>query len=183
MMIIFREKLFRRDDVSDNDLKQLLDDPDLVKEYGPSELIIIASKKYNEDLKKLGIKGSADRNVLEKLKKDVRSGYLFNDGPGKGDTHPLGDFSKKDKSYVFSKKISEQHRFNYRIFPPKLELDDKTGKLRYGRKVILVSCYGHETEEGDYLNDKNLRSRKNRMRGNAPYRKSESIMKKKKKNR
>ena len=179
-MIIFREKLFRRDNISETSLKFLLDDPELVKKYGPSKLNIIASKKYNEDIQKLGIKGSTDRNNLDKLKKDIKDGYLFIDGPGKGDTHPLGDFSKLNKSFLFSKEISDQHRLNYRVFPPRVIIDNDK-KEKYIQDVVLVSCYGHETEEGDYLNDKNLRARKNRMRGNAPYRKPESIMKKKKK--
>lgn len=179
-MTIFRllEKLYRRDEFLDEDF--LKDDPNLVKIYGPSKIITAPTRKYNEDQKKLGI---VDKRVLNQLKKDIQEGFLIINNPkrrGEDKTHYLGDFSKLGKYHTFSKRISDAHRLNYRIYPPKVETDTKTGEKLYLKKVVLVSCYGHETEEGDYLNDKNLRARKNRMRGNAPYRKPESIMKKKK---
>ena len=108
----------------------------------------------------------------------MKIGWLITDGPHGGDTHYLGDYSKSGEFYTFSKKISDEHRFNYRVYSPKEYI--KNGKKVYLTRVVLLSCYDHELKEGDYLNDKNLRARKNRMRGNAPYRKPESIMKKKK---
>ena len=120
-----------------------------------------------------------NRQRLENLKDSIRKGYLTVDGNySEEKTHFLGDYSKEG-SYMFSKRISDEHRLNYRVFPPRVIIDSDK-KEKYIQDVVLVSCYGHETEEGDYLNDKNLRARKNRMRGNAPYRKPESIMKKKK---
>lgn len=176
-MIIFREKLFRRDIFLD--YPSLLDKPELVEKFGESELSIETSDKYNEDISKLGVKGSPDRKRLDSLKKDIRQGYLTSDGPAGGKTHFLGDFSKAGKFYTFSKKISDQHRLNYKIYPPKEYI--KNGVHKHLLRVVLESCYDHELTEGNYLEDKELRARKNRMRGNAPYRKPESIMKKKKK--
>lgn len=178
-MIILRltERLYRRDEFLDKDF--LNDDPKLVKIYGSSKIMTAPTKKYNEDQKKLGI---MDKRTLNQLKKDIQDGFLTTNNPkrrGKDKTHYLGDFSKSGKYHTFSKKISEEHRLNYRIYPPKVETDPKTGEKLYLKKVVLVSCYGHETDEGDYLNDKDLRARKDRMRGNAPYRKPDPKNKKK----
>jgi hypothetical protein len=178
-MIIFRQKIFRRDEFINHE--DIEDDPNLVKQYGNSQVQIEVDKKYEKDLPKLGIKGSPDRKTLDKLKEDVKKKYFDVDGPNGGDTHYLGDFSIPGKFHVFSKGISDIHRLNYRVYPPKVITDKSTKTKSYIQRVVLLSCYDHELKEGDYLNDKNLRARKNRMRGNAPYRKSESIMKKKKK--
>ena len=178
MTIIFREKLFRRDEFDDKEAEYLKDNPELVKIYGPSKINIEPDSKYEKDILKLGVKGSPDRKRLDELKGDVKVGWLITDGPRGGDTHYLGDYSKSGEFYTFSKKISDEHRFNYRVYPPKEYI--KNGKKVYLTRVVLLSCYDHELKEGNYLNDKNLRARKNRMRGNAPYHKPESIMKKKK---
>lgn len=171
-MIIFREKLFRRDEFTDYPF--LLDDPELVKELGPSKLSIEVSRKYNNDISKLGMKGTPDRNRLEALKRDIHNGFLISDGPAGGETHYLGDYSRLRKYHTFSKKITEEHRLNYRIYPPQKYII--SGKAVHLMRVVLDSCFGHETTEGDYLNDKELRERKDRMRKNAPYRKPESIL-------
>lgn len=177
-MIILREKLFRRDDFSSVEAEKLNDNPNLVKIYGPSKINIEISSKYEKDLSKLGPKGSPNRKVLDGLKEDIKNDWIISDGPHKGDTHYLGDFSKPGKFYTFSKEISNEHRLNYRVYPPKEYI--KGGKKEYIKRVVLVSCYGHELENVDYLNDKDLRARKDRMRGNAPYRKPDPNKNKKK---
>jgi len=173
------QKIFRRDEFPDADRKVLEDDPELVELYGPSMILTAPSKKYGKDIQKIGI---VDRKRLDKLKKSIRDGYLLSDNPrnsldreGPEETHYLSDYSKPGEFYMFSKKITGPHRLNYRIYKPALEIDQKTGKTRYVKKVILDSCYDHETTEGNYLEDKNLRARKARKRKN-----SKSIMSKKK---
>ncbi len=177
-MIIFREKIFRRDEPSVEDIDSLKDNPELVKIYGPAKINIEPDSKYEKDTLRLGIKGSPDRKKLEELKDDVKRGWLITDGPHGGDTHYLGDYSKPGVFYTFSKKISEEHRFNYRVYPPKEYI--RNGKKVYLKRVILLFCYDHELPEGNYLEDKNLRARKDRMRRNAPYRNKTSILSKKK---
>ena len=176
-MIVFRLKIFRRDEFTDQEV--ITPDLKIIKELG-FKLQIEASPKYNKDIPKLGIKGSPDRRRLEELKKDIKNMYLTNDGPAGGDTHYLGDYSKQGKYYMFSKEITDDHRLNYKIYPPEI-ITDKNTKL-YVQRVILESCYDHELPEGNYLTDKNLRARKDRMRKNASYRKnSKSVMSKNKK--
>ena len=171
-MIIFREKIFRRDIFLDGDI--ISDDSELVSKYGHSSIRIEVSKKYLNDINKLGIKGSPNRVKLDKLKNDIRKGYLDVDGPAGGKTHYLGDYSKPRNHYTFSKEITDEHRLNYKVYPPTVIVEN--GVEKYVQRVVLDSCFGHGLTEGDYLNDKELRERKDRMRKNAPYRKPESIL-------
>lgn len=176
-MIIFREKLFRRD--KEPDFYDLLkDDPKMVEIYGPSKTVIVADKLYNDQMRRLGI--AIDKARVKKLRDDIKVGAIYYDGPNGGDTHYLGDYSKPGKFYTFSKVIDEKHRLNYKVYPPKVQINEKTKEKEYIKKIILESCWEHNTKEGDYLNDKNLRARKDRMRGNAPYRNKTSILSKKK---
>ena len=177
-MIIFREKLFRRDDFSDADFEVLKPDPEKVKEYGNLIIQMEPSDMYNKGISKLGIKGSQDRKRLENLKGDIKKFYISVDGPNGGDTHYLGDYSKPGEYYVFSKSITDIHRLNYRVYKPQVIIEGNIKK--YVQRVVLISCYDHEMTEGNYLDDKDLRARKDRMRGNAPYRNKTSILSKKK---
>lgn len=171
-MIIFREKLFRRDEFSDD---KILDaDSKLLEEFGELKIQLELSDKYKKDLPLLGMKGSPNRNRLDKLREDLLKSFLTEDGPAGGETHYLGDYSKSGKFYTFSKKITDEHRLNYRVYPPEIIINK--GVRYYVQRVVLDSCFGHELTEGDYLNDKELRERKDRMRKNAPYRKPESIL-------
>ena len=174
-MIILRLKLFRRDDFNDQEIIDV--DLEIFNKLG-FKLQIETSNKYNSDISKLGIKGSPNRKRLEELKRDIRNMYLTTDGPSGGDTHYLGDFSKPGKYYTFSKKITEEHRLNYKVYPP--EIITKNNNKKYIQRIVLESCYDHELPEGNYLEDKDLRERKDRMRGNAPYRNKTSILSKKK---
>jgi len=181
-MIIFRLKLFRRDEFPESDYDIIKPDPKILNELGGIEIKISTEEKYDKSISKLGIKGSPNRKKLDALKKDIKNLYLSFDGPAGGDTHPLGDYSKPGKFYVFSKSITDVHRLNYRVYPPEVVISEDKKTKSYIQRVVLLSCYDHEVSEGNYLTDKNLRARKDRMRKNAPYRKnSKSVMSKNKK--
>lgn len=47
------------------------------------------------------------------------------------------------KSVVFSKKINDEDRFNYRVYKPTITVDKKTGKRIYYQKIVLCSCLEH----------------------------------------
>lgn len=178
-MVIFREKLFRRDIITDEVKIDLIDDPEKVKLYGPPISKLIASKLYNKQRRTFG--PAINKFRIKQLLKDIKRGYIYKDGPAGGQTHILGDYSILGKFYVFSKKIDKNHRLNYRVYPPKVLINAKTNQKQYIKLIIIESCWEHNINEGDYLNDQELRARKDRMRKNAPYRKnSKSIMSKKK---
>lgn len=164
-MVILRTKLFRRDVFTDIDV--LSPDPNILAEFGKLTIQLETSKKYDKDILKLGIKGSSNRKRLDELRRDILNSYFMFDGPAGGDTHYLGDYSKSGKYYMFSKEITNEHRLNYKVYPPKV-ITETTGVKKYVQRVVLDSCFGHETTEGDYLNDKELRERKDRMRKMHP---------------
>lgn len=157
-MIILRQKEFRRDPMPDN---KFIVTEDLINELGISEINISIqeSKKFNEQFSNQFL---TEKSVIKKLKKDIRQGYLYEDGPAGGDTHFLSDFSHKD-SHVLSKKITEEDRLNYRIYEPVIE-DSKNGPV-WNQKIVLESCKGHELNgTPDYVKNKkykNLKRKKN----------------------
>lgn len=118
--------------------------PEIEKKF-PLKIIVEPSKnKWSNDISKLSV---TDKKRVDKLKKDIREGHLFdNNGDPDSDTHYLSDFSKTvgpNKSLLMSKYINHSDRLNYRVYPPKLVEDEKTGKTEYVQKVVLESCRGH----------------------------------------
>lgn len=71
---------------------------------------------YNDHIKSFG---PIDKRRIKQLIKDLKDGYLFNDGPGGGDTHSLNDFSKPGK-IVISKSITPSDRMVCAIKDPLL---------------------------------------------------------------
>lgn len=77
--------------------------------------------------------------VIKELIRDIRSGFIYDDGPNGGDTHYLSDFSKPGKFLIYSKSISVSDRLNYAIYKP-----DENGTS----KVVLMTCKGHKLLDG-----------------------------------
>lgn len=99
-----------------------------------------ASKnKWAQDKSRLSI---TEKEIVDKLKSDIKKGNLYIDGPNGGDTHWLKDFSNKD-SHLMSKFISYSNRLNYRIYRPEIVMNEDTGEYHYTIKVVLESCLGH----------------------------------------
>ena len=123
--------------------------PKITEDYGVElEILVVRSKTFDKQYQK-----SAYKSEIKRLIKDIRAGYIYNDGNFGGDTHYLSDFSHKD-SHVLSKKINDIDRLNYRIYRPRL-VKKPNGNWDYFMKVVLESCEGH-TLNGtpDYVDDK-----------------------------
>ena len=74
------------------------------------------------------------RHIIKNLIKDIKSKYVYSDGPNGGDTHYLSDFSKPNRFLVYSKIINIDDRLNYAVYEP-----DNAGIT----KVVLMRCKGH----------------------------------------
>lgn len=141
-MIVLRQKEFRRDEIPQ--YKIFLPDPQIEQQLEVKMKIIVeASSKYSQQGSSPIFK--AFKSDIEKLKADIKKGYLYNDGPAGGDTHYLSDYSKKRNSALMSKIIgNSEHRLNYRVFEPEI-IEGKDGNLHYIQKVVLESCLWHDT--------------------------------------
>lgn len=138
-MILLRNKLYSRRDILPESRK-FPTDPELEEKYGPPIIFLGTTKQYSEDKKLLGpILGK----IVDGLRRDIRDGHIYDDGPNGGDTHWLKDFSNKN-SIMMSKRISDSDRLNYRIKPPTL-IPNPTNKseLIYVIPVTIERCYGH----------------------------------------
>lgn len=158
-MWILRNKLFRRDYLPD---EKFGPNREIEEKYNVDFYIDIQStKKYDTQLEK-----SLYKDIVKKLRKDIKDGYIYTDGPTGGDTHFLSDFSHKD-SHVLSKKINDEDRLNYRIYRPTL-IQKSDGLYYYSMKIVLESCSGHELNgTPDYVKNKtykNLKQNKNSRR-------------------
>lgn len=136
-MIILRNKQYSRRDILPIE-DRFINIPGI--DIEDIKIVVEPSKnKWEKDKSKLSI---TDKSIVDKLKKDIKNGYLYEDGPNGGDTHWLKDFSNKN-SHLMSKFISYNNRLNYRIYEPIEEFDEDTGCTEYTIKVVLESCLGH----------------------------------------
>lgn len=107
------------------------------------------SSKYDRDINKLS---PIDRETAKRLVKDLKRGYIYESSREEDDVHILTDFNKDD-SHVLSKKISNEHRFNYRVRPPVIIKDNEGNITDYYLPIYVESCYGHGLSgKNDYFN-------------------------------
>lgn len=145
-MIILRNKCFGGKDnrTPIPSEQKFTADPEIEAVFGKMKLVIEASKsKWQTSKSKLSI---TDQKIVDKLKNDIKRGYLYEDGPAGGDTHFLEKFSHKtgnNKSTMMSKFINYSDRLNYRIYPPEVKRNTKTGEVEYIQRIVLESCEGH----------------------------------------
>lgn len=86
-MIILRQKIFRRDEFTSEYHLPISDEIKnnfTEEEISTPFLEIESTNKYSQDTKTLS---DAEKKTLAKLKKDIRDGFLYEDGPNGGDTH------------------------------------------------------------------------------------------------
>lgn len=104
------------------------------------------SKKYEKDISNPLV--VPYNKIIKSLIKGIRSGNLYDDISNE-ETHMLGDFSKKDKFLMYSKKIIDSNgkdtfnRLNYAIYKPQVEIDNQ-GFIITIYKVVIQSIKGHE---------------------------------------
>lgn len=141
-MIILRQREFRRDEIPS--YKRFVRDPEVEKDLGVElKIVLVPSKKYNIQSQTPLYK--AYKSEISKLRQDIKSGYLYDDGPNGGDTHYLSDYSRKRDSALMSKIIGNtEHRLNYRVYEPEIIIGDD-GNPDYIQKVVLESCLWHDT--------------------------------------
>lgn len=95
-----------------------------------------------------------NRTKDNKFRKDLNKNpnTWFSDAPDDPPytkTHYLGKESKvntpilDDRFVMFSKKINNDDRFNYKIYRPKITINEETGKKTYYQKIVLATCLEH----------------------------------------
>lgn len=147
-MIILRRltKLFARRDVFPNELKKIyypiLNNIENINDV-EFNIKVEKSNQFNQQYKKNFSNQTRIDNFIKELKSNPLS--RFEDaGDNFADTHYLEDYSSKSDGYVmFSKKINNADRFNYRIYKPIIMIDKETGKSVINQKIVLDSCSGH----------------------------------------
>lgn len=151
-MIILRNKLFSIITPFSDKLreefgfdKELADSCDEVKiDVQPSYDYTLQYNKSSE----------SNRTKDNKFRKDLNKNpnTWFSDAPDddpKTNTHFLGHesnttSSKQEKRFVmFSKSINNEDRFNYKVYKPRVTVNEITGKRTYYQKIVLSSCLEH----------------------------------------
>lgn len=129
---MIREKSFRRDDPviweTDTNISSLY-----VVEY---------SSRYKKQMMNLSM--SINKDIVKKLIKDIKLGYIYSDGKYGGDTHYLKDFSKLGLYLTYSKSINTFDRLNYRIYKPVVI----NSILTY--KIVIDNISGHNISGKSY---------------------------------
>lgn len=157
--IISKLKLFaRRDEFPDNLKKEFeLNEELLDKCDGKIIIDVQPSDEFRRQYKQ--VRGT-NKERIDKFWKELQNDETwFDNGDDKfADTHYLADMSntttnKRDKrSVVFSKKINNDDRFNYRIYLPEITVDENN-KKNYYQKIVLCSCLDHTIngKDGSYV--------------------------------
>ena len=143
-MIIRRKlKIFaRRDEFPDDLRREFFKDMETERRFGGIKTIVEPSKRY---LDQRNSQTPANCDIINGIIKDLKSNLVFSDPSGKNtDPHYLSDYSKtkdKDPFVMFSKKINNEDRLNYKVYKP--EIAQINGKEEYIQRVVLDSCVGH----------------------------------------
>ncbi len=157
--IISKLKLFaRRDEFPDNLKKEFeLNEELLDKCDGKIIIDVQPSDEFRRQYKQVR---ETNKERIDKFWKELQNDETwFDNGDDKfADTHYLADMSntttnKRDKrSVVFSKKINNDDRFNYRIYLPEITVDENN-KKNYYQKIVLCSCLDHTIngKDGSYV--------------------------------
>lgn len=148
-MIILRNKQFTFSPLPD---PLYGEDPEIVEKHGVHlKLNIERTKAFNKTY--TGYSSEVQKtidNLIDDIKKE---GQLYSDGTHGGRTHSLGTkFKKGELQHIMSKDIDWRLRLVYRIHPPMLFVDPKTGDLRYEMKIVLDECGDHVINgKGNYV--------------------------------
>ena len=150
-MIILRklnllQKIFRRDPMPTKKDRFEMDEEIMKRPDVISKRIIQKTPTFQKDYKTLM---PSSQKIVDNFEKEVRQGYLYEDGPSGGDTHILGDYSSNiRKFHRLSKIINDHDRFNYIVAEPELKpLGD--GTYSYTQKIVLETCAEHKIYGGD----------------------------------
>jgi len=158
--IISKLKLFaRRDEFPDNLRKEFELNEKFLKECDGRNIIDIQpSNEFKLQYKQ--IRGT-NKERVDKFWKELHdddASWFDDNGDESADTHYLADMSNTattildKRSVVFSKKINNSDRFNYRIYRPDITINEKGEKVYY-QKITLCSCLEHTVngKPGSYV--------------------------------
>lgn len=126
-----KRKLYRRDE------------PVKWEILGSTKIIVEYSSRYSKQISISSM--SVNKSLVKKLIKDIKDGYLYDDGINGGDTHYLSDFSKSGVYLMYSKEITLTDRLNYRIYKPVKYSEDL-----YVCKVVIDNISGHNVSGKSY---------------------------------
>lgn len=126
-----KRKLYRRDE------------PVKWEILGSTKIIVEYSSRYSKQISSSSM--SVNKSLVKKLIKDIKDGYLYDDGINGGDTHYLSDFSKSGVYLMYSKGITLTDRLNYRIYKPVKYSEDL-----YVCKVVIDNISGHNVSGKSY---------------------------------
>ena len=126
-----KRKLYRRDE------------PVKWEILGSTKIIVEYSSRYSKQISSSSM--SVNKSLVKKLIKDIKDGYLYDDGINGGDTHYLSDFSKSGVYLMYSKEITLADRLNYRIYKPVKYSEDL-----YVCKVVIDNISGHNVSGKSY---------------------------------
>lgn len=126
-----KRKLYRRDE------------PVKWEILGSTKIIVEYSSRYSKQISSSSM--SVNKSLVKKLIKDIKDGYLYDDGINGGDTHYLSDFSKSGVYLMYSKEITLTDRLNYRIYKPVKYSEDL-----YVCKVVIDNISGHNVSGKSY---------------------------------
>lgn len=151
--IISRLKLFARRDEFPNNLRKKFEiTKEELKKYNKVRIHVIPSDEFKRQYKQSTNQVRIDK-MTDKLRNDP--GTWFDNGNDTfADTHYLKDYSSKSDGYImFSKKINNNDRFNYRIYLPEITTNKETGEKTYYQKIVLSTCINHSIDgkNGSYV--------------------------------
>lgn len=126
-----KRKLYRRDE------------PVKWEILGSTKIIVEYSSRYSKQISSSSM--SVNKSLVKKLIKDIKDGYMYDDGINGGDTHYLSDFSKSGVYLMYSKEITLTDRLNYRIYKPVKYSEDL-----YVCKVVIDNISGHNVSGKSY---------------------------------
>jgi len=138
-MIIFRLKeidFSRRDEFPDKLKNEFKYNNEFANK---ADEVIIKIERTDTFNKQFNLSTTINQKIIKGFIQDFKDENKWFEDPI-SDAHYLADMSNvttsiNDKrSVVFSKKINNQDRFNYRIYRPELIEDELTGKILYIQK-------------------------------------------------
>ena len=89
----------------------------------------------------------ANKKIIQRFKKDLKDGFIYDDHFSNDDTEYLDQVSKPGKYLVYTKRINGPDRFSYMIYKPSLK-QKKENLYEIKVKIVVYSVKGHLKPNG-----------------------------------
>ena len=86
--------------------------------------------------------GILDKKLVDRFKKDLKNGFIYDDRFPEDDTEYLDQESKPGKYLVYTKRINGPDRFSYIIYEPIFKEQTEEEEI-YEMNINVYSCKGH----------------------------------------